>query len=64
MSAATRIRPNDLDEQSVFTVLPGNPRFAVRRRWLTRAGTRPRVFGTADHFEADRTLDRAEEARA
>ena len=64
MSAAMRLRPNDLDEQSVFTFVPGNPRFAVRRRWLTRAGTRPRVFGTADHFEAHRTLDRAEEARA
>ena len=58
-----RLRPNDLDEQSVFT-FSQVIRFAVRRRWLTRAGTRPRVFGTADHFEAHRTLDRAEEARA
>ena len=63
MSAAMRLRPNDLDEQSVFT-FSQVIRFAVRRRWLTRAGTRPRVFGTADHFEAHRTLDRAEEARA
>ena len=58
-----RLRPNDLDEQSVFT-FSQVIRFAVRRRWLTRAGTRPRVFGTADHFEAHRTLDRDEEARA
>ena len=58
-----RLRPNDLDEQSVFT-FSQVIRFAVRRRWLTRAGTRPLVFGTADHFEAHRTLDRAEEARA
>ena len=63
MSAATILRPNDLDERSVFT-FSQVIRFAVRRRWLTRAGTRPRVFGTADHFEAHRTLDRAEEARA
>jgi len=63
MSAAIRLRPNDLDEQSVFT-FSQVIRFAVRRRWLTRTGTRPRVFGTADHFEAHRTLDRAEEARA
>ena len=63
MSVAMRLRPNDLDEQSVFT-FSQVIRFAVRRRWLTRAGTRPRVFGTADHFEAHRTLDRAEEARA
>jgi len=63
MSAATILRPNDLDEQSVFTFCQVI-RFAVRRRWLTRAGTRPRVFGTADHFEAHRTLDRAEEGRA
>jgi len=64
MSAATRIRPNDLDEQSVFRFSQGNPRFVVQRRRLTRAGARSRVFGTADHFEAHRTLDRAEEARA
>ena len=25
-----RLRPNDLDEQSVFTFVLGNPRFAVR----------------------------------
>ena len=50
-----KLHPNDLDEESVF---------AVRRRWLTGVGVSPRVFGTVDHSEAHRTLDRAEEVRA